>query len=136
MTKPFNPQELLARVQSQLRRSQVLSKPEVSERHRGIYVNGGLVINDEKKSVTVDGESVRLTPLEYSILLLLMEHPGMTFSSSQIYETIWDEQALGDDNVVAVHIRHIREKIEINPKKPKYLQVVWGIGYRMEKIEK
>lgn len=136
VTKPFNPQELLARVQSQLRRSQVLSKPEVSERHRGIYVNGGLVINDEKKSVTVDGESVRLTPLEYSILLLLMKHPGMTFSSSQIYETIWDEQAFGDDNVVAVHIRHIREKIEINPKKPKYLQVVWGIGYRMEKIEK
>ena len=133
VTKPFNPQELLARVQSQLRRSQILSRPEASERYRGIYVNGGLVINDEKKSVTVDGESVRLTPLEYSILLLLMKHPGMTFSSSQIYETIWDEQALGDDNVVAVHIRHIREKIEIDPKKPKYLQVVWGIGYRMEK---
>ena len=133
VTKPFNPQELMARVQSQLRRSQVLSGPEASAGRRGIYVNGGLVINDEKKSVSVDGESVRLTPLEYNILLLLMKHPGMTFSSRQIYETIWDEQAFGDDNVVAVNIRHIREKIEINPKKPKYLQVVWGVGYRMEK---
>lgn len=135
VTKPFNPMELLARVQSQLRRSKILNKAENTDVSRGIYKNGGLVINDERKIVTVDGESVRLTPLEYNILLLFMKHLGMTFSSQQIYETIWNEQSYGDDNVVAVHIRHIREKIEINPKKPKYLQVVWGIGYRMEKLD-
>lgn len=135
VTKPFNPMELLARVQSQLRRSKMLNKAEESEPARGIYKNGGLVMDDERKLVTVDGERVRLTPLEYNILLLFMKHLGMTFSSQQIYETIWNEEALGDDNVVAVHIRHIREKIEINPKKPKYLQVVWGIGYRMEKLD-
>lgn len=134
MTKPFNPQELLARVQSQLRRSQVLNKPAGGADTPWLYQNGGLVLDDEKKLVTVDGEQVRLTPLEYRILLLFMKHPGMIFSSGQIYETIWNEPSGGDDNVVAVHIRHIREKIEINPKKPKYLQVVWGIGYRMEKV--
>lgn len=135
VTKPFNPMELLARVQSQLRRSKILNKAENTDASRGLYKNGGLVINDERKMVTVDGESVRLTPLEYNILLLFMKHLGMTFSSKQIYETIWNEQSYGDDNVVAVHIRHIREKIEINPKKPRYLQVVWGIGYRMEKLD-
>ena len=135
VTKPFNPKELLARVQSLLRRSQVLNKTGRQGAVNGIFRNGGLVINDERKIVEVDGEKVRLTPLEYNILLFFMKHLGMTFSTSQIYEAIWDEESYGDDNVVAVHIRHIREKIEINPKKPKYLQVVWGIGYKMEKIE-
>lgn len=135
VTKPFNPKELLARVQSLLRRSQVLNKTGRQGTANGIFRNGGLVINDERKIVEVDGEKVRLTPLEYNILLFFMKHLGMTFSTSQIYEAIWDEESYGDDNVVAVHIRHIREKIEINPKKPKYLQVVWGIGYKMEKIE-
>ncbi len=135
VTKPFNPKELLARVQSLLRRSQVLNKTGRQGTVNGIFRNGGLVINDERKIVEVDGEKVRLTPLEYNILLFFMKHLGMTFSTSQIYEAIWDEESYGDDNVVAVHIRHIREKIEINPKKPKYLQVVWGIGYKMEKIE-
>ncbi len=135
VTKPFNPKELLARVQSLLRRSQVLNKTGRQGTVNGIFRNGGLVINDERKIVEVDGEKVRLTPLEYNILLFFMKHLGMTFSTSQIYDAIWDEESYGDDNVVAVHIRHIREKIEINPKKPKYLQVVWGIGYKMEKIE-
>ena len=124
VTKPFNPKELLARVQSLLRRSQVLNKTGRQGTVNGIFRNGGLVINDERKIVEVDGEKVRLTPLEYNILLFFMKHLGMTFSTSQIYEAIWDEESYGDDNVVAVHIRHIREKIEINPKKPKYLQVV------------
>ena len=135
VTKPFNPKELLARVQSLLRRSQVLNRAGEPEVEKGIFRNGGLVINDERKIVTVDGEKVRLTPLEYNILLFFMKHLGMTFSTSQIYENIWNEESYGDDNVVAVHIRHIREKIEINPKKPKYLQVVWGIGYQMEKLD-
>ncbi|RKI40812.1 DNA-binding response regulator [bacterium D16-51] len=135
VTKPFNPRELLARVQSLLRRSQVLNKAAGNETANGVFRNGGLVMNDERKIVEVDGERVRLTPLEYNILLFFMKHLGMTFSTSQIYEAIWNEESYGDDNVVAVHIRHIREKIEINPKKPKYLQVVWGIGYKMEKIE-
>ena len=135
VTKPFNPKELLARVQSLLRRSQVLNRAGEPEAEKGIFRNGGLVINDERKIVTVDGEKVRLTPLEYNILLFFMKHLGMTFSTSQIYENIWNEESYGDDNVVAVHIRHIREKIEINPKKPKYLQVVWGIGYQMEKLD-
>lgn len=135
VTKPFNPKELLARVQSLLRRSQILNRAGEPEVEKGIFRNGGLVINDERKIVTVDGEKVRLTPLEYNILLFFMKHPGRTFSTSQIYENIWNEESYGDDNVVAVHIRHIREKIEINPKKPKYLQVVWGIGYQMEKLD-
>lgn len=135
VTKPFNPMELLARVQSQLRRSKMLKNSESrNEVSKAIFKTGGLVVDDENKSVTVDGEKVRLTPLEYNILLLLARNLGRTFSSEQIYEIIWDEPSYGDDNVVAVHIRHIREKIEINPKKPKYLQVVWGIGYRLEKI--
>ena len=135
VTKPFNPKELLARVQSLLRRSQILNRAGEPEVEKGIFRNGGLGINDERKIVTVDGEKVRLTPLEYNILLFFMKHPGRTFSTSQIYENIWNEESYGDDNVVAVHIRHIREKIEINPKKPKYLQVVWGIGYQMEKLD-
>ena len=99
-----------------------------------IYSVGGLVINDDLKEVTVDGEPVRLTPIEYNILLLLTKNQGKVFSIDQIYENIWNENAIGVDNTVAVHIRHIREKIEINPKEPRYLKVVWGVGYKIEKL--
>lgn len=136
VTKPFNPMELLARVQSQLRRSSMLKQTEPKAiESRAVFKTGGLIVDDEKKIVTVDGEKIRLTPLEYNILVLFARNMGRTFSSDQIYETIWGEPSFGDDNVVAVHIRHIREKIEIDPKKPKYLQVDWGIGYRLEKID-
>ena len=122
VTKPFNPLELVARVKSQLRRYTQLGN--VSESNETVYQVGGLMINDDLKEVTVDGELVKLTPIEYNILLLLVE---------QIYENIWNEDAIGADNTVAVHIRHIREKIEINPKEPRYLKVVWGVGYKVEK---
>ena len=127
MTKPFNPLELVARVKSQLRRYTQLGG-NVSSTQETIYEVGGLRINDDLKEVTVDGEMVRLTPIEYNILLLLMKNQGRVFSINQIYESIWNEDAIGADNTVAVHIRHIREKIEINPKEPRYLKVVWGTG--------
>ena len=98
------------------------------------FRTGGLVIRDDLKEVTVDGEKVKLTPIEYNILLLLVKNQGKVFSINQIYENIWNEEAIGADNTVAVHIRHIREKIEINPKEPRYLKVVWGVGYKVEKI--
>ena len=129
VTKPFNPLELVARVKSQLRRYTTLSSTAQGET---TYEAGGLVINDDLKKVTVDGEEVKLTPIEYNILLLLMKNKGKVFSISQIYEAIWNEEAIGADNTVAVHIRHIREKIEINPKEPRYLKVVWGVGYKFE----
>ena len=129
VTKPFNPLELVARVKSQLRRYTTLSSTAQGET---TYEAGGLVINDDLKKVTVDGEEVKLTPIEYNILLLLMKNKGKVFSISQIYEAIWNEEAIGADNTVAVHIRHIREKIEINPKEPRYLKVVWGVGYKIE----
>ena len=129
VTKPFNPLELVARVKSQLRRYTTLSSVDTGET---IYEAGGLVINDDLKKVTVDGEEVKLTPIEYNILLLLMKNKGKVYSISQIYEEIWNEEAIGVDNTVAVHIRHIREKIEINPKEPRYLKVVWGVGYKIE----
>lgn len=129
VTKPFNPLELVARVKSQLRRYTTLSNLVQSET---IYETGGLVVNDELKKVTVDGEEVKLTPIEYNILLLLMKNMGKVFSISKIYEEIWNEEAIGADNTVAVHIRHIREKIEINPREPRYLKVVWGVGYKIE----
>ena len=119
VTKPFNPLELVARVKSQLRRYTTLSSTPSGD---AVYEAGGLVINDEFK----------LTPIEYNILLLLMKNKGKVFSISQIYEEIWNEEAIGADNTVAVHIRHIREKIEINPKEPRYLKVVWGVGYKIE----
>ena len=103
-------------------------------RHQAVYETGGLAINDDLKEVTVDGEPVKLTPIEYNILLLLMKNQGKVFSIDQIYENIWNEDAIGVDNTVAVHIRHIREKIEINPKEPRYLKVVWGVGYKIEKL--
>ena len=131
VTKPFNPLELVARVKSNLRRYTTLGSLNVD--NNAIFQVGGLVMNDETKEVTVDGEPVKLTPIEYNILLLLVKNAGRVFSIDQIYENIWNEEAIGADNTVAVHIRHIREKIEINPKEPRYLKVVWGVGYKIEK---
>lgn len=133
ITKPFNPLELIARVKSQLRRYTQLGNLATEEKEAG-YVCGGLVVNDDLKTVTVDGEPVKLTPIEYNILVLLIKNQGKVFSIEQIYENIWNEEAIGADNTVAVHIRHIREKIEINPREPRYLKVVWGIGYKIEKM--
>ena len=133
VTKPFNPLELVARVKSQLRRYTQLGSTAQPAGEK-IYATGGLMINDDLKEVTVDGEPVKLTPIEYNILLLLVRNQGKVFSIDQIYENIWNEDAIGVDNTVAVHIRHIREKIEINPKEPRYLKVVWGVGYKVEKL--
>lgn len=133
ITKPFNPLELIARVKSQLRRYTQLGNLATEEKE-AVYVCGGLVVNDDLKTVTVDGEPVKLTPIEYNILVLLIKSQGKVFSIEQIYENIWNEEAIGADNTVAVHIRHIREKIEINPREPRYLKVVWGIGYKIEKM--
>lgn len=132
LTKPFNPLELMARVKSQLRRYTKLGNAAGS--NDSVYQTGGLVINDDLKEVTVDDEVVKLTPIEYNILLLLMKNQGKVFSISQIYENIWNADAIGADNTVAVHIRHIREKIEINPKEPRYIKVVWGVGYKIDKL--
>ncbi|MBP7347877.1 MAG: response regulator transcription factor [Butyrivibrio sp.] len=131
ISKPFNPLELVARVKSNLRRYTKLgSIPE--QDNSKIFTVGGLVINDESKEVQIDGETVKMTPMEYNILLFLVKNKGKVFSINQIYENIWNETAVGADNTVAVHIRHIREKIEINPKEPRYLKVVWGVGYKIE----
>lgn len=132
VTKPFNPLELLARVKSQLRRYTQLGSV-LKEKADHVYEVGGLQLNDDLKQVIVDGELVKMTPIEFKILRLLMKNQGRVFSISQIYEAIWNEEAIGADNTVAVHIRHIREKIEINPKDPRYLKVVWGVGYKIEK---
>lgn len=131
VTKPFNPLELIARVKSQLRRYTTLGSLEINSQ---VYSSGGLVVDDEGKQVTVDGEEVKLTPVQYKILKLLTANAGRVFSIDEIYEKVWKETAFGAENTVAVHIRRIREKIEINPKEPKYLKVVWGIGYKVEKI--
>ncbi len=133
VTKPFNPLELLARVKSQLRRYTQLGNYVKKDT---VYQTGGLVVDDEAKTVTVDGDPVRLTPVEYKILLLLIQNAGRVFSIPQIYEQVWNEPAYSAENTVSVHIRRIREKIEINPKEPKYLKVVWGIGYKVEKMDK
>ena len=133
ITKPFTPIEVLARVRSQLRRYTSLGGMAKKASH---LTNGGIEMDDESKIVTVDGEVVSLTPSEYNILKLLMENPGRVFSSTQIYERIWNEDACGSDSVVAVHIRHLREKIEIDPSNPRYLKVVWGLGYKIEKEAK
>ena len=129
--KPFNPLELVARVKSNLRRYTSLGS--LTGENKAIYQVGGLILNDDIKQVTVDDEPVKMTPIEYNILLLLMKNQGRVFSINQIYESIWNEDAIGADNTVAVHIRHIREKIEINPKEPRYLKVVWGVGYKIDK---
>ena len=131
ISKPFNPLELVARVKSNLRRYTKLgSLPE--QDNSKIFTVGGLAINDESKEIQIDGENVKMTPMEYNILLFLVRNKGKVFSINQIYENIWNETAVGADNTVAVHIRHIREKIEINPKEPRYLKVVWGVGYKIE----
>ena len=132
VTKPFNPLELIARVKSQLRRYTQLGGREQAP---NCYTVGGLTLDDERKTVCVDGEDVRLTPLEFKILRLLIQTPGRVFSIDDIYEHVWGEDALGGGGTVTVHIRRIREKIEINPKEPKYIKVVWGIGYKMEKVD-
>lgn len=131
VTKPFRPLELLARVNSQLRRYQRFSVVNPKEQQNVLTI-GGLELNMETKEFTVDGSLVKLTPIEYKILNLLMRHPGRVFPAEEIYERIWNETAVNTDTIM-VHIRNIREKIEINPKKPKYLKVVWGVGYKIEK---
>ena len=132
ITKPFNPIEVIARVKSQLRRYTSLGGKAQTE--DGVLRNGALALDDGAKSVTVDGEPVSLTPIEYSILRLLMKNPGRVYSTAQIYELVWNDPALGSENTVAVHIRHLREKIEIDPANPRYIKVVWGLGYKMEKM--
>ena len=130
ITKPFNPLEVIARVKSQLRRYTSLGG---SEKSTGLITVGPVSMDDSAKRVTVDGEPVALTPIEYNILKLLISHPGQVFSSAQIYEQVWNDPAYGSENTVAVHIRHLREKIEIDPADPRWLKVVWGLGYKMEK---
>lgn len=131
MTKPFNPLELVARVKSQIRRYTAFGG--IDKESENVLVNGAIEMDKDKKQVKVDGEPIKLTPTEYSILKLFMENLGKVFSSSEIYEKIWGEDAYATDNIVSVHIRRIREKIEINPKNPDYIKVMWGVGYHMDK---
>ena len=130
ITKPFVPVEVLARVRSQLRRYALLGSRPAPDEH--LLTIGGICLDDRTKTVTVEGEPVALTPTEYAILHLLMQNPGKVFSTKNLYESVWQEAALGSEGAVAVHIRHLREKIEINPSEPRYLKVVWGQGYKME----
>ena len=133
VTKPFTPMELLARVNSQLRRyRRFMEKLGDKEENSRIHTIGGLEINEDNVEVTVDGEPVKMTPIEYKILLLLMKNPGRVFSAEEIYERVWNERAVNTDTIM-VHVRNIREKIEVNPREPKYLKVVWGVGYKIEK---
>lgn len=134
VTKPFNPLELIARVNSGIRRYIKLGNYK-QEESLNTYMTGDLSINDDLKIVTVDGKQVKLTPTEYNILLFLLKNKGKVYSIDQIYENVWDGEAFGAENIIAVHIRHIREKIEINAKEPKYLKVIWGIGYKIENIK-
>ena len=134
VTKPFTPMELLARVNSQLRRySRFMERLGAKEQQEHVYTVGGLELNEDTVEVTVDGEPVKMTPIEYKILLLLMKNPGRVFSADEIYERVWNERAINTDTIM-VHVRNIREKIEINPKEPRYLKVVWGVGYKIEKL--
>ena len=135
MTKPFNPLELIARVNSQIRRYTRLGSMIEKQEDSNIYKSGDLVINDREKIVEVDGKEVKLTPTEYNILKFLTKNKGIVYSIEQIYENVWEEESYGAENIIAVHIRHIREKIEINPREPKYLKVIWGIGYKIEKLD-
>ena len=133
VTKPFTPMELLARVNSQLRRyRRFMEKLGDKEENSRIHTIGGLEINEDNVEVTVDGEPVKMTPIEYKNLLLLMKNPGRVFSAEEIYERVWNERAINTDTIM-VHVRNIREKIEVNPREPKYLKVVWGVGYKIEK---
>ena len=133
VTKPFNPLELIARVNSGIRRYTKLGNLQ-NEEDKNIYRSGELIIDDNLKRVTVDDKEVKLTPTEYNILKFLTKNKGIVYSIEQIYKNVWEDEAYGAENIIAVHIRHIREKIEINPKEPKYLKVIWGIGYKIEKI--
>jgi len=133
VTKPFSPLELIARVKSQLRRFTILGSAPLPQ--EGVFTVRGLVVDDNHKSVTLDGVDVKLTPLEYKIALLLIRFPGRVFSIDEIYERVWEEDSFGAQNTVAVHIRRIREKIEFDPKNPNYIKVVWGIGYKMERLD-
>lgn len=138
VTKPFNPLELVARVKSQLRRyTELGSAPDGEDDGSGdsVIKNGGLVINDSTKEVTCDGRDIKLTPIEFNILKFLTENTGRIYSTGRLYEAVWNEEAIASDNVIAVHIRHIREKLEIDPKNPRYLKVVWGQGYKIEKMK-
>ena len=133
VTKPFNPKELIARVNSGIRRYTTLGAiKEQNEKNR--YTTGDLIIDDGTKQVTLEGKEIKLTPTEYNILKFLTQNKGIVFSTAQIYENVWEDEAYSAENIIAVHIRHIREKLEINPKEPKYLKVIWGIGYKIEKI--
>ena len=133
VTKPFTPMELLARVNSQLRRyRRFMERLGDKEENSRIHTIGGLEINEDNVEVTVDGEPVKMTPIEYKILLLLMKNPGRVFSAEEIYERVWNERAINTDTIM-VHVRNIREKIEVNPREPKYLKVGWGVGYKIEK---
>ena len=131
ITKPFDPAEVVARVKSQLRRYTKLGAAPEPEKE-GRWSVGPITLDEETKAITVDGEAVSLTPIEYNILRLLIKHPGRIYSSTQIYELVWNESALGAENAVSVHIRHLRQKIEIDPSDPRYLKVVWGLGYKLE----
>ena len=131
ITKPFDPAEVVARVKSQLRRYTKLGAAPEPEKE-GRWSVGPITLDEEAKTVTVDGDAVALTPIEYNILKLLIKHPGRIYSSTQIYELVWNESALGAENAVSVHIRHLRQKIEIDPSDPRYLKVVWGLGYKLE----
>ena len=132
ITKPFNPLELLARVNSNIRRYTKLGSINENETEN-IYQTGELILNDDTKKVTVDGKEVKLTGTEFNILKFLLKNKGKVYSITQIYENVWKEKGYGAENIIAVHIRHIREKIEINPKEPRYLKVIWGVGYKIEK---
>ena len=134
ITKPFNPLELIARVNSQIRRYTSLGSMVKGEENN-VYHSGGLEINDNTKTVMVEEKEVKLTPTEYNILKFLTKNKGIVYSIEQIYENVWKEESYGAENIIAVHIRHIREKIEINPREPKYLKVIWGIGYKIEKLD-
>ena len=135
ITKPFNPLELIARVNSQIRRYVSFGAMEKKD-NKNIYKTGELILDDETKKVTVDGKEVKLTATEFNILKFLLKNKGKVYSIPQIYENVWNEESYGAENIIAVHIRHIREKIEINPKEPRYLKVIWGIGYKIEVVEK
>lgn len=134
ITKPFNPLELIARVNSAIRRYTMLGSIKTEEKSN-IYQTGNLIINDDTKQVEVEGKQIKLTPTEYNILKFLTKNKGRVFSIEQIYENVWEDECFGVENIIAVHIRHIREKVEINPKEPKYLKVIWGIGYKIEDIK-
>ena len=134
ITKPFNPLELIARVNSQIRRYTTLGS--IAEKtSENTYKSGDLIIDDNTKQVTVAGKDVKLTPTEYNILKFLTQNKGKVYSIEQIYENVWEDEAYGAENIIAVHIRHIREKIEINPREPRYLKVIWGIGYKIENLD-